>query len=89
MSLVQQCSCGKQFKASPTLAGKRVKCPSCGASVLIEPGESAADDAAAEEPARSKKSALSPVERKRRSQGQMETFGPNGGTVGRPCHNAA
>lgn len=30
-----KCTCGKQLKAKPSLAGKRVKCPACGVTVQI------------------------------------------------------
>ena len=29
------CACGKSFRAAPHLAGRRVKCPSCGGSIDI------------------------------------------------------
>jgi ribosomal protein L40E len=28
--MVASCKCGKQIKAKPEFAGKRIKCPSCG-----------------------------------------------------------
>jgi len=35
MESVVTCVCGKSFRAAPHLAGKRVKCPSCGGSIDI------------------------------------------------------
>lgn len=35
MAIIAACNCGKSFKAKPELAGKRVKCPSCGESIQI------------------------------------------------------
>ena len=29
------CQCGQQFRAQPNLAGKRVKCPSCGGTIAV------------------------------------------------------
>ncbi|MCG8405318.1 MAG: hypothetical protein MI923_08990 [Phycisphaerales bacterium] len=38
MSIVASCHCGKKFKAKDQMAGKRVRCPSCGEPVRI-PGD--------------------------------------------------
>lgn len=39
MSISVQCpGCGKKFKGEDRLAGKRVKCPSCGQSILVAGG---------------------------------------------------
>ena len=35
MSIVVSCSCGKRFKANESLAGKKVRCPSCKGCVQI------------------------------------------------------
>src|SRR5205807_5069074 len=53
------CDCGTVLKVNDHLAGKRVKCPSCGNSVLAEarkdesisPARKKRDEAAAAEPA--------------------------------------
>ncbi len=31
-----QCQCGKNLKVGDGLVGKRIKCPACGASQLVE-----------------------------------------------------
>lgn len=35
MSIVVSCQCGKKFAAPENLAGKKVKCPSCGQPIII------------------------------------------------------
>ena len=35
MPIVVECGCGKRFKAQDAHAGKRTKCPTCGADLLI------------------------------------------------------
>ena len=35
MSVAVTCSCGSKFKAKEELAGKRVKCPSCGGTLAV------------------------------------------------------
>lgn len=35
MTIIAQCQCGARFKAKPELAGKQVKCPSCGAALTV------------------------------------------------------
>ncbi len=35
MSIIARCDCGKGFRAPANLAGKRVKCPSCGGPISI------------------------------------------------------
>jgi hypothetical protein len=38
MPVVVRCGCGKQFRVSDEIVGKRVKCPSCGEAQLIQAG---------------------------------------------------
>ena len=40
MTIAVACQCGKRFAAKPELAGKRVKCPSCGQPLTV-PGSAA------------------------------------------------
>ncbi|MDA1054041.1 MAG: hypothetical protein O3C40_26630 [Planctomycetota bacterium] len=35
MTIIASCTCGAKLKAPPELAGKRVKCPSCGQPIAI------------------------------------------------------
>ncbi len=37
MSISLRCECGKQLVVKDQLAGKRVKCPSCGSPITVEP----------------------------------------------------
>lgn len=46
MALLASCSCGKSFQAKPELAGKTVKCPSCGSAMKIPAAQAAATNAA-------------------------------------------
>jgi len=46
MKISVTCQCGKRLAASPALAGKRVKCPACGAALIVPEG----DDLAAVRP---------------------------------------
>jgi DNA-directed RNA polymerase subunit RPC12/RpoP len=39
MPIAVQCQCGKQLRARDDSAGKKVKCPACGAGVLVPPSE--------------------------------------------------
>lgn len=43
MSINATCTCGAQFKAKPELAGKRVKCPTCGQAFIVPKPQSASD----------------------------------------------
>jgi DNA-directed RNA polymerase subunit RPC12/RpoP len=40
MSVTLQCECGKRLRVKDDLAGKRVKCPSCGHAILVPPLQS-------------------------------------------------
>ena len=42
MLITAQCACGKRIGVSDALAGRTVKCPKCGGSVLVAPGGGAA-----------------------------------------------
>jgi hypothetical protein len=35
MTIRVACKCGKTFAAQPHLAGKRIKCPSCGVPMTV------------------------------------------------------
>jgi len=35
MTVLVDCSCGQRFRANSNLAGKRLKCPSCGSSLTV------------------------------------------------------
>ena len=37
MSIPVRCQCGQQFAAKPELAGKQLRCPSCGNPLRIPP----------------------------------------------------
>ncbi len=50
MSLIVTCQCGRQFMASPDLAGKRVPCPACGGEISVPRQETAASSAAVSDP---------------------------------------
>lgn len=43
MSIKATCTCGAEFKAKPELAGKRVKCPTCGQAFTVPKPQAAAD----------------------------------------------
>ena len=55
------CPCGKKLKAPATAAGKKARCPACGNTLVIAPGEGLADAPAMPPPiARSKPPAATP-----------------------------
>jgi hypothetical protein len=47
MAIIVSCTCGKQLQARDEYAGKRLKCPGCGATIAVPAAESAAAGAAA------------------------------------------
>src|SRR5438552_3614823 len=54
-----ECACGKFLKVSDDLAGKKVRCPACGGSVLVEePILDVTEAAAIPRPARGKSKPL-------------------------------
>ena len=46
--MIVQCSCGKKLRGSEEFAGKRIKCPACGAFLAI-PKQQPADEPAGNE----------------------------------------
>lgn len=42
MSFVVNCQCGKQFKVADEQRGKKAKCPGCGTTLRLVPGQAAA-----------------------------------------------
>lgn len=39
MATVVTCVCGKRYSVQPTLAGRKVRCPQCGAEILVPAGQ--------------------------------------------------
>jgi hypothetical protein len=46
MAISFECSCGKQFTVKEEFAGKRTKCPACGAALTVPASSSSAEDEA-------------------------------------------
>ncbi|MBX9580199.1 MAG: hypothetical protein K2X87_07800 [Gemmataceae bacterium] len=46
MPIAFECGCGKSFRAADGLAGKRTKCPACGAALTVPAPQAAEEDEA-------------------------------------------
>ncbi len=46
MAISFECNCGRAFNVADTLAGKRTKCPGCGAGLTVPAGTASAEDEA-------------------------------------------
>jgi hypothetical protein len=84
MPILIQCSCGKQLQAKEEHAGKRVKCPACGAVVDVPTARTAVEPAAGIAPPPSPRPAPPPqpaLARRFEDEGE-QALGPPGRTRG-------